>query len=134
MEHSHLHGGVCMAVCCLLVCDALAGVGGIRLRTPSNLLHPGLQQRGQVRARVSSHGVRGGSCHPLRWPQQHIKIPSCPPSLSLGQISLSNFLRGRSRCSDSCYSLTPWSSIAASFLGLGIDTLLKWLWVYVVQY
>lgn len=31
VEHGHLHDDVLMAVCCLLVRDALAGVGGIRL-------------------------------------------------------------------------------------------------------
>lgn len=89
VEHGRLHDGVCVAVCCLLVRDALAGVGGIRLRTPPNLLHPGLQQRGQVRARASSHGRGGWSCRPLGWPRQHTKPPSCPPpTLLLGQISL----------------------------------------------
>lgn len=29
VEHGCLHDGVCMAVCCLLVCDALAGMGAI---------------------------------------------------------------------------------------------------------
>lgn len=58
VEHSCLHDGVCMAVRCLLGRDALTGLGRIRLRAPPNLLHPGLQQRGQVRARASSHRSR----------------------------------------------------------------------------
>lgn len=85
VEHGHLHDGVRVAVCCLLVCDALAGVGRIRLRTPPNLLHPGLQQRGQVRAGASSQGREGGGCHPPGWPRQHTKTHGYPPSLLLGQ-------------------------------------------------
>lgn len=50
VEHSHLHDGVRLALCCLLVHHALAGVGGVWLRAPPDLLHTGLQQRGQVRA------------------------------------------------------------------------------------
>lgn len=84
VEHSCLHDGVCMAVCCLLVCDAPAGVGRIRLRTPSDLLHPGLQQRGQVKAGARSHRRGGGECHPLGWPGQHSKVPQLHPVIFAG--------------------------------------------------